>query len=100
MPVPAGGSGGEELVVSLDERWGVLFHYSGQAEQGWELFALDPLRHVGGTGGYVRGTGDAPRFSPDGNWLVMGGSVIPMVRGTEEYGEEALDGGEGEILVD
>jgi hypothetical protein len=100
LPVPSGGSGGEELVVSLDERWAALFLYSGQSEVGWELFALDPLRHVGGTGGYLRGTGDAPRFSPDGNWLVMGIAVTPMVRGTSEYAEEALDGGAGEIVVD
>lgn len=99
LPVPACGFGGAELVVSADERWVALFLYSGQSEQGWELFGLEPLRHVGGTG-YVHGMGDAPRFSPDGTWLVMAVSVLPVVRGTEEYAEEALDGSTDELVLD
>jgi hypothetical protein len=71
LPYLPGGYGGHELVVSPDERYLALYLYSGQSQQGWELFELAPqLRHLPGLP-YVRGMGDAVQFSPDGAWLVM-----------------------------
>jgi hypothetical protein len=84
-------SGGGELVVSGDERHVALFGYSGQSSQGYELFRLDPLAHLGGFPD-TQGEGAAPLFSPDGRWLVMAMSIdAPVVRGTGEYFEEVAD---------
>lgn len=102
LPYPNAGIGGQELVISPDERYAAMFVYSGQSEQGYELFALEPmLRHVRSVG-YFEGEGDAPRFSPDGHWLVMVTTVVPTVRDTEEYAEEVLGDSSvpGHVLVD
>ncbi|MDX2087136.1 MAG: hypothetical protein SFX73_04770 [Kofleriaceae bacterium] len=107
LPYPNAGLGGQELVVSPDERYAAMYVYSGQSEQGYELFELAPaLRHLRSVR-YLEGEGDAPRFSPDGRWLVMVTTVVPTIRGTEEYVEEILTGGQGdapvrlaEVLVD
>lgn len=83
-PVPDAGYGGHALVVSPDERYLALFLYSGQSEQGWELFELEPaLRRLGGLP-YIGGDGDPPRFSPDGRWLAMFVARGPTVRGTDD----------------
>lgn len=82
LPYPRAGYGGHALVVSPDEDHVALYLFSGQSEQGWELFALRPaLRHVGGLA-YVEGCGDAPRFSPDGRWLAMLVATTPRVVAT------------------
>lgn len=101
LPVPSAGYGGGELVVSPDQRLAALLVFSGQGEQGYELFALTPqLRHLGGLP-YVLGEGDAPVFSPDGVWLAMVVACAPVVRGTETYAEDVLDpDGEDSVLID
>jgi hypothetical protein len=106
-PYPSAGVGGLELVVSPDERIAALFVYSGQSQQGWELFALDPiaadprkaLRWVSSLP-YVKGEGMAPVFSPDGRWLVMAVTADWCARMSGEHAEDALDGGEGSIVID
>lgn len=91
LPYPHAGYGGHELVVSPDESHVALYLYSGQSEQGWELFSLSPeLRHVGGLP-YVNGEGDAPQFSPDGQWLAMCVAVERRVHGTDDDFEEVCD---------
>lgn len=101
LPYPHAGLGGQVLVVSPDERYAVLFVYSGQSEQGYELFELAPLlQHVCSVP-YRRGQGDAPRFSPDGRWLAMVLTTTPIVRGTDQYAEDAFEpAGQGDVLVD
>ncbi len=101
LPCPRAGYGGHELVVSPDESSLALFLFSGQNEQGWELFSLRPmLRHLGGLP-YVEGTGDAPRFSPDGQWLAMLVSVTPRVHATGAYFEDVSDpDADGDVLVE
>ena len=92
-------SGGCELVVSGDERHVALFGYSGQSSQGYELFRLDPLAHLGGFPD-TRGEGDAPQFSPDGRWLVMAMTIdAPVIRGTGEYFEDIADDASDELVV-
>lgn len=94
LPYPRNGFGGSELVVSPDQHWAALFVYSGQSEQGWELFELAPkLRHVGGLP-YVRGQGMAPAFSPDSRYIAMtvvGGVAGFRERTTGRHAEEVLD---------
>jgi hypothetical protein len=97
---PGAGVGGTELVVSPDERFAALFVYSGQSEQGYELFELSPmLRHVGGLP-YVYGTGMAPVFSPDSRYLAMVVAAEWRTRATGEHAETLFDGSAGAILVD
>jgi hypothetical protein len=43
LPYPNAGYGGHELVRSPDGRHLAVFLYSGQSEQGWELFQLEPV---------------------------------------------------------
>src|ERR1044071_1721987 len=91
LPFPDLGYGGHELVVSPDENYLALYLFSGQSEQGWELFSLIPeLRHVGSLP-YVEGTGDPPQFSPDGQWLAMLVAVPPCGRDTGGDFESASD---------
>jgi hypothetical protein len=101
LPSPLEGLGGLELVVSPDERLAALLVYSGQSEQGWELFAIEPaLRHLSSLP-YVRGEGLAPVFSSDSRTLAMIVTVEPRERGTGEYAEALLDPeASGEILID
>jgi hypothetical protein len=70
LALPAHGLRHLELVVSPDERNAALGMWSGQSEQGYVLFDLDPLRVLAQLD-YVFGEGDAPMFSPDGRWLVI-----------------------------
>lgn len=98
LPYPTAGYGGSELVVSVDERLAAMFIYSGQNEQGWELFSLAPLRHLGGLP-YVIGTGGAPTFSPDSAWLAMFVAVDPTIRGTGEYAEEVLGAEDDSVVI-
>ncbi len=71
LPMPRKGYGGHELVVAPDEQHAALYLFSGQSEQGWELFALTPtLQHRVGLP-MTFGEGSAPVFSSDGHWLVM-----------------------------
>src|SRR5262245_41871257 len=91
LPYPQFGHGGHELVVSPNEDYLALYLFSGQSEQGWELFSLVPeLRHVGSLP-YVEGEGDPPQFSLDGRWLAMMVAVEPRVRDTGEYFESTSD---------
>jgi hypothetical protein len=101
LPSPLEGLGGVELVVSPDERLAALLVYSGQSEQGWELFAIEPvLRHLSSLP-YVQGEGLAPVFSPDSRHLAMIVTVEPRERGTGENAEALLDPeATGEILID
>lgn len=105
LPYPVTGLGGMELIVSPDERYAALFVYSGQAEQGWELFAIDAeaqpaLRHVSRLP-YVHGEGLAPVFSPDSRMLAMVVTSVPCERGTGEDAEALLDPeARGEVLID
>lgn len=105
LPYPTAGLGGLELVVSADERFVALFVYSGQSEQGWELFEVDPaaqpsLRHVSSLP-YVHGEGLAPVFSPDSRMLAMAVTGGWLERGSGRHAEEMLaPEARGEILVD
>jgi hypothetical protein len=98
---PSAGLGGGTLLVSPDERYAVLYVLSGQSEQGYEVFALEPeLRHLGGIP-YRNGEGDAPKFTSDGRWLVMLATTHPVVHGTQTSAEEVLDpDADGELVVD
>jgi hypothetical protein len=101
LPSPREGIGGLELVVSPDERLAVLLVYSGQSEQGWELFAIEPeLRHLSSLP-YVQGEGLAPVFSADSRHLAMIVRVEPRERGTGEAAEALLGpDASGEVLID
>lgn len=103
QPIMRAGIGGVELVVSPDERYAALFVYSGQSEQGYDLFELAPkLRQLDGLA-YVPGEGLAPFFAPDSRRVAMAITQTRMIRGTEEYAEELLDPDadpDEEILVD
>src|SRR5262245_14852795 len=90
LSYPHLGFGGHALVVSADESYLALFLFSGQSEQGWELFELPSLKHLGGLP-YSEGEGDAPRFSSDSKWLAMLVTVTPRLRGSEEYFEDVHD---------
>jgi hypothetical protein len=91
LPYPHAGYGGHKLVISPDESHLALYLFSGQSEQGWELFSLVPtLRHLGCLP-YVDGEGDPPRFSSNGRWLAMFVSVTARVRDTDTYFEEVSD---------
>jgi hypothetical protein len=71
LPYPSSGVGGMELAVSPDSTWAALWLYSGQSEEGYELFALPGLNRIGGLL-YEAGTGGSPCvFSPDGKWLAL-----------------------------
>jgi hypothetical protein len=93
---PHAGIGAQELVLSPDERLAAMCIRSNQGDgQGYELFELIPvLRHVG-RAPYRQGQGDAPRFSPDGRWLVMLTKVAPMCGSLDA--EEFLGCGDSEV---
>ena len=100
LPPWRGGVGGMELVASRDERYVALFIYSGQSSQGYEVFALSPtLTRIGGLA-EVRGHGDAPVFSPDGDWLV---TLIQdpncSVRGLGEPFETVQDDDSDDLVI-
>lgn len=101
LPTPEAGLGGLELVVSPDEQYAALLVYSGQSEQGWEVFALAPqLQHVARLP-YVLGEGLAPVFSTDSRHLAMIVTCAPRERGTGEDAEALLDPeARGEVLID
>lgn len=99
LPYPRLGYGGHELIVSPEEDHLALYLFSGQSEQGWELFSLVPeLRHAGSLP-YVEGEGDPPQFSPDGQWLAMLVAVAPRVRDTGDYFESTSDASAGDTVV-
>lgn len=101
LPYPGAGLGGGAMIVSPDETHAALYVFSGQSQQGYELFALEPeLRHLGGLP-YVVGEGGVPVFSPDGRWIVMFVGTIVKVHGTDEHAEDRLDpDAEGDLHVD
>ena len=70
LPWPRRGFAGGDFCVSPSERYVVLSMYSGQSEEGYELLALDPLRHISGLP-YVYGFLSSFAFSPDESRLVM-----------------------------
>ena len=77
LPYPDAGYGGHELLLSADETYLVLFLYSGQCEQGYELFTYRPeFAHIASFP-YVVGVGDAPVFSRDGRLLAMAWTLTP-----------------------
>ena len=99
LPYPRLGYGGHELVVSPDEDYIALYLFSGQSEQGWELFSTKPeLRHVGSLP-YVEGEGSPPQFSPDGQWLAMLVAFAPRVRDTGDYFENMSDASASDMVV-
>ena len=99
LPYPRRGYGGHELVVSPNEDYVALYLFSGQSEQGWELFSLVPaLRHMGSLP-YVEGEGDPPQFSPDGHWLAMFVTIAPRVRDAGEYLESVADASASDTVV-
>jgi hypothetical protein len=62
------GVGGSEIVVSPDEQYAAVFHYSGQSSEGYDLFRLSPgLEYLGGMD--EGGEGDPPVFSPGSQQL-------------------------------
>jgi hypothetical protein len=101
LPPPVAGLEGLELVVSPDERYACLFVYSGQSQQGWELFEVEPaLRHVSSLP-YVHGEGLAPVFSPDSRYVAMVVTRQPTERGTGKKAEKLLKpDATGEVLID
>jgi hypothetical protein len=67
---PELGYGGHEVVVSEDRRFAALYMYSGQNDEGWELFRLSPsLEHIGSVP-YFFGLSEGVLFSPDGRFVV------------------------------
>ncbi|MEY9859542.1 hypothetical protein ABH935_005172 [Catenulispora sp. GAS73] len=62
------GIGGTEIVVSPDEQYAALYHYSGQSEEGYCAFRIKPqLEYVGGWD--ECGEGETPVFSPGSQYL-------------------------------
>lgn len=62
------GVGGSEIVVSPDEQYAAVFHYSGESSQGYDMFQLSPrLEYLGGMD--EGGEGDPPIFSPGSQYL-------------------------------
>lgn len=101
LPYPPAGVGGLELVASPDERFAALLVYSGQSEQGYELFSLEPTLHHVSRLPYVQGEGLAPVFSPDSRYLAMVVTSGWRERGTGEDAENLLDPeARGEVLID
>jgi hypothetical protein len=79
-------------VVSEDQRLLAVWLFSGQSQQGWELFELEPeLRRIGGLSPKTYGMGDPPRFSPSGRWLAMFVIASARCRGSGEYFETVQD---------
>jgi hypothetical protein len=62
------GVGGSEIVVSPDEQYAAVFHYSGESSEGYDVFRLSPsLEYLGGMD--EGGLGDPPVFSPGSTHL-------------------------------
>lgn len=62
------GVGGSEIVVSPDEQYAAVFHYSGESSEGYDMFRLSPhLEYLGGMD--EGGLGDPPIFSPGSQYL-------------------------------
>ncbi|MFO0596342.1 MAG: hypothetical protein U0228_13585 [Myxococcaceae bacterium] len=71
IPYPSAGYGGHELLLSSNERYLVLWLYSGQSQIGFELFTFAPvLKHVASLP-YVLGEGLGPAFSADERYLAV-----------------------------
>ena len=84
VPYPSGGYGGHDLVVSSARRFAALFLYTGQSEEGYELYELRPtLRRIGGLA-QLFGEGHPPVFSPDERWIALGVAVDPGLTNTKE----------------
>jgi hypothetical protein len=92
LPYPMAGYGGHELVLSARERFLAVFLYSGQSEQGYELFELRPrLHHLGGLA-YVFGEGHPPVFSPDERFIAMASAVDPSFGAGNDLEEPSAEG--------
>lgn len=62
------GVGGSEIVVSPDEHYAAVFHYSGESSEGYDMFRLSPsLEYLGGMDD--TGIGNPPVFSPGSQYL-------------------------------
>jgi hypothetical protein len=97
LPAPDAGVGGHEFILSPNERFAALFMYSGQSEEGYELFAVEPsLRHVASLP-YVGGEGLGPAFSPDEAWIALASAKNPAL--DAEAGELPL-GDDGTVAED
>ena len=71
----------------------MLSMYSGQSEEGCEVFSLSPLlRHLGGLP-YQPGEGASFTFSPDDTCLVMAYSMSCAEITEDDLAEGFLDGG-------
>lgn len=89
LPYPNAGYGGHELLLSKDETYLVLALYSGQSEQGYELFTYRPeLKQIASVP-YAYGEGAWPAFSSDERFLAMVSVTNPGLYVDEE---DMLDG--------
>lgn len=71
LPSPSCGVGGMELAVSPDATWAALWLYSGQSEEGYEVFSLPSLARIGALPCQAGKSGSPCVFSPDGRWLAL-----------------------------
>jgi hypothetical protein len=75
LPFPRRGLGGGELIVSPSGRFCALGLYSGQSEEGYELFEVGPpLRHIGGLP-YESGEAASYAFAPGERHFAM---LLPL----------------------
>jgi hypothetical protein len=87
VPRPSAGYGGHDLIVSPHESYAAVYIFSGQSQDGYELFELRPtLRRLEGVP-YVRGEGGLLAFSSDEHWLAFATSVNPAL--TDALGDGA-----------
>ena len=88
---------GVELLLSPNERYLALYLFSGQSEEGYELFYFRPhLAHICSFG-LVFGEGYGPLFSSDERWFGQAWSTNPELSLLDEGVEHLPDGG---FLID
>ncbi len=93
LPHPESGYAGREFVMSADETHLIVWVYSGQNEVGYELFELNPLRHVTSVP-YVHGVGNVPVISGDGRTVAMAWAGNPGLFAGE------VDTDDDDLLID
>jgi hypothetical protein len=71
LPFPNAGLGGGHIVLSSSERFALLSTFSGQSEEGYELFRLDDRITLVARLSYQFGEAASYCFSPDESLLVM-----------------------------
>jgi hypothetical protein len=98
LPPSEAGHGGIELVISPNEKHAAAFLYSGQSKVGYAVLETRPLR-ITVARYYWQGEADVPKFSPDGHWLAMLSSAPQIVRGTNQWFEEAHNPASKDIVT-